>query len=217
MPYIWGIGNRVWLAFIVAVPYVGPFFTFYLGAVGHKLAWQNRRFESFQQYRDTMRRWNAWGMGAFGISATFIFFSVFLPVLNGSRGLTGTRNCTINGRMLSQAMMAYAQDHGAYPPANNWTKLVAPYHNGKEKMKLKCCAGAVFTFNKNLACFPVNQVKDPSKTGAWYEADKSGKLIYPHPNVPTPRPEADPPLMIVGFADGHSDHHTEAEVKALIW
>lgn len=156
-------------------------------------------------------------MGVFGVTAAFIFMSVFLPVLNGSRGLTGTRNCTINGRLLAQAMMAYTQDYGAYPPAENWTKLVAPYHKGKEKLRLKCCAGAVFTFNKNFSGVSVSQVKDPANTVAWYETDKAGKAIYPHPNVPTPRPEADPPLMIVGFADGRSDHQTEEDVRKLIW
>lgn len=66
VPWIWGIGNRVWIALVVFVPYIGPFFAFYLGAVGHRLAWQNRRFESFDQYRDTMRTWNTWAWASLG-------------------------------------------------------------------------------------------------------------------------------------------------------
>ena len=65
--WIWGIGNRVFLAFLVFVPIplVALGVQIYLGITGHKLAWQNRRFDSVQQYGETMKAWNMWGLIAF--------------------------------------------------------------------------------------------------------------------------------------------------------
>ncbi len=34
----------------------------YIGIQGKQLAWQSRRFDSLQQYADTMRAWNTWGL-----------------------------------------------------------------------------------------------------------------------------------------------------------
>ena len=69
---IWGIANRVYIALLVlagVIPFVGWIVqlgvAIYLGISGHELAWQNRRFESLQQFQDTMRVWNAWGLGIF--------------------------------------------------------------------------------------------------------------------------------------------------------
>lgn len=63
--WIWGIGNQVYIALLALIPFVNLVVSIYLGVVGHKLAWQKRRFASLQQYQETMRAWNAWGLGVF--------------------------------------------------------------------------------------------------------------------------------------------------------
>ncbi len=56
--WIWGIGNSVWIAFVVLV--LGLIWQIYLGVKGNELAWQNRKFESVQQFKDTQAAWSKW-------------------------------------------------------------------------------------------------------------------------------------------------------------
>ncbi len=64
--WIWGIGNSVWIAFVVLV--LGLIWQIYLGVKGNELAWQNRKFESVQQFKDTQAAWSKWGWIIFIIS-----------------------------------------------------------------------------------------------------------------------------------------------------
>jgi hypothetical protein len=66
--WIWGIGNRVWISLLGLIPCVGLIVAIYLGISGHKLAWQKRRFESLQQFQETMKAWNLWGLIIFLVS-----------------------------------------------------------------------------------------------------------------------------------------------------
>lgn len=50
-----GLDFLFWLAVIV--------YAVYICVAGRKLAWLNRRFDSQQQYHDTMATWNRWGIG----------------------------------------------------------------------------------------------------------------------------------------------------------
>lgn len=63
--WIWGIGNKTMIALLALIPCVNIFVAIWLGLSGHKLAWQNRRFDSLQQYQETMRSWNTWGLWIF--------------------------------------------------------------------------------------------------------------------------------------------------------
>lgn len=63
--WIWGIGNKTMIALLALIPCVNIFVAIWLGLSGHKLAWQNRRFDSLQQYQETMRAWNTWGLWIF--------------------------------------------------------------------------------------------------------------------------------------------------------
>ncbi|MBU0606438.1 MAG: hypothetical protein KKI08_01075 [Armatimonadetes bacterium] len=83
--WIWGIGNRVFLAFLVfiPVPLASLAVQIWLGVAGHKMAWQNRRFDSMQQYKDTMKAWNLWGLIAFIASLLLAIAYVIVVVLVG--------------------------------------------------------------------------------------------------------------------------------------
>lgn len=76
--WIWGIFNGVWISLLGLIPYVGIVICIWLGVKGHELAWQNRRFESFEQYQATMAAWDKTGLVVFIISLVFGFIIGFL-------------------------------------------------------------------------------------------------------------------------------------------
>lgn len=55
MSWIWGIGNGVWISFLVLI--LGTIWSIVLGVKGNEWAWQNRHFESIQQFKETQAAW----------------------------------------------------------------------------------------------------------------------------------------------------------------
>ncbi|HEX7364133.1 MAG TPA: serine/threonine protein kinase, partial [Dehalococcoidia bacterium] len=53
LTWIWGIGNRVWLAFIALapLPFVGLAMGILLGIKGNEWAWQCQKWDSVEQFR----------------------------------------------------------------------------------------------------------------------------------------------------------------------
>jgi hypothetical protein len=65
LSWIWGIGNKTWIAFLVFIPLVNIIMVFILGARGHQWAWQNKEWDSVEHFRKTQRTWNRWGVALF--------------------------------------------------------------------------------------------------------------------------------------------------------
>jgi len=83
--WIWGLWNHVWISLIVLVgliPYIGWPVMFivsiWLGIQGHLLAWQGGRFGSLQQFQDTMRVWNKWGLYFFWAVVVVVGMSLLM-------------------------------------------------------------------------------------------------------------------------------------------
>jgi len=72
----WGIGNSVWVSFVALV--LPLIWHIYLGVKGNELAWQNRKFESVQQFKDTQAVWSKWGWIIFIISVVANLLFMFL-------------------------------------------------------------------------------------------------------------------------------------------
>ena len=68
----------------------------YLGVNGNKLAWQNRRFDSIDQFREVRSAWNAWGIAFFIIGmiglAIFAFFVIVGLMALASIGASSGRS-----------------------------------------------------------------------------------------------------------------------------
>ena len=69
--WIWGIGNRTYIAFLMFVPLVNFVMPFVLGVKGNQWAWENESWESVEQFRRVQRRWAIAGViawiGMFGL------------------------------------------------------------------------------------------------------------------------------------------------------
>ena len=59
----WSIAHQVWIGLLCFVPYVGWVMSIVVGIKGSEWAWQNRRFDSIEQFRDVQRTWMWWGIG----------------------------------------------------------------------------------------------------------------------------------------------------------
>jgi hypothetical protein len=71
--------NRWGWFFLGFIPFVAWFVEIYLGFNGNKLAWESRRWNSFEQFQETQRIWGIWGKVFFGI------YVVYVVVLVGIR------------------------------------------------------------------------------------------------------------------------------------
>lgn len=83
--WIWGIGNKVWLALITIIallfPLTGFIMAIVLGVKGNEWAWRNKRWDSIEQFKRTQRTWTYWGIG---------LLPVFIPLfVIGLPGLLG--------------------------------------------------------------------------------------------------------------------------------
>jgi len=76
LTWIWGSGNGVWISFGALV--LGIIWSVVLGLKGNEWAWQNRRFESIEQFRETQAAWSKWGWIVLVVSAViWILMMVF--------------------------------------------------------------------------------------------------------------------------------------------
>lgn len=60
--WIWGLAHNTPLALLTFLPCVGIFMPFVLGLKGSAWAWQNKRWESVEQFRRSQRGWGLAGL-----------------------------------------------------------------------------------------------------------------------------------------------------------
>lgn len=62
LSWIWAIGNRTYLGLLGLIPYVSFIVRIWLGLKGRELAWQNKAWDSLEQFNETQRKWSMWGV-----------------------------------------------------------------------------------------------------------------------------------------------------------
>ena len=60
--WIWGIGNKVWIALLALLPFVGFIMNIVLGIKGNEWAWRNKRWNSVADFKTTQRTWAIVGL-----------------------------------------------------------------------------------------------------------------------------------------------------------
>ncbi|MDD5093888.1 MAG: zinc ribbon domain-containing protein [Dehalococcoidia bacterium] len=78
LTWIWGIGNRVWIALLCLIPYVGLVMAFVVGAKGNQWAWKSKQWDSVEQFKATQRKWAWWGLGIFLAVATLAVIAIII-------------------------------------------------------------------------------------------------------------------------------------------
>jgi hypothetical protein len=64
LSWIWGLGNRTYIALLMFVPLVNVVMPFWLGAKGSAWAWRNRGWRDVGEFRRVQRLWAIWGVVA---------------------------------------------------------------------------------------------------------------------------------------------------------
>ena len=59
LSWIWGIGNNVWISLLWFCLWI--VWSIVLGIKGNEWAWQHRRFDSLEQFKQTQALWSKWG------------------------------------------------------------------------------------------------------------------------------------------------------------
>jgi hypothetical protein len=85
LTWIWGVGNNVWISLISLfglVPYIGWIVSLammiILGLRGNEWAWQNKKWDSIEHFKNTQKRWMWWGVG---VLAAQIILAIAVSVL----------------------------------------------------------------------------------------------------------------------------------------
>jgi len=86
--WIWAIGNSVWIGLLALVPCASLIVAIVLGIKGSEWAWQQRRWESVEQFKATQRAWAIAGLIVLVIGVLFIipiFAAILFPVFVRAR------------------------------------------------------------------------------------------------------------------------------------
>ncbi len=81
--WIWGIGNSVWIAFLVFIPLLNIIWCFVLGARGNEWAWQHKKWDSIEHFKRTQHTWSKWGVILFFVSLAVYVLYVIIALLIG--------------------------------------------------------------------------------------------------------------------------------------
>lgn len=87
--WIWGLGNKTYITLTIFatllvswIPFVGPLvplgLSIWFGMKGNEWAWQNKQWESIEQFKDVQKKWTIAGVIVF-VAGTV--FSILLSVL----------------------------------------------------------------------------------------------------------------------------------------
>lgn len=89
LTWVWGIGNRVWLALLALLPtpLVGLAMAIILGVKGNEWSWQSRKWDSIEQFRRKQRIWLYWGIAA--LIAPIILIIGIILIMTGILGYYG--------------------------------------------------------------------------------------------------------------------------------
>lgn len=74
LTWIWGIGNKSYIALLGLIPILNVIMSFYLGIKGNELAWRNKGWYDIKYFKKTQKKWGICGW----IIACFIcIFALF--------------------------------------------------------------------------------------------------------------------------------------------
>jgi len=84
LSWIWGIRNKTYIAFLSVIPVVGFVMMIVLGMRGNEWAWQNKRWESVEQFQHEQKIWSTLGIR---LAKIILFLAILGYILNPFKNL----------------------------------------------------------------------------------------------------------------------------------
>lgn len=96
LTWVWAIGHSVWIGLLALISPVSLIMAIILAVKGNEWAWQNRRFESIDQFKEIQRKWGIWGL------VITIFLSIAIAVIMATVVLVSLGEARENARQASE-------------------------------------------------------------------------------------------------------------------
>lgn len=128
--WIWGIGNSTWIALLALIPYANFAMMIVLGLKGREWAWQNKHWESVEQFKKTQRNWVKWWFILMIIPAILgIISTIILVSINPSEQLNRAKDASQknNAAEILNANERYFAEYGKYPWNNSQNLIDSVY------------------------------------------------------------------------------------------
>jgi len=87
MSWIWAIAHSAWLGLVLCLV-VGIIGNIVQGVKGNEWAWQNRRWESIQQFKDTQRVWVIWGLALIALGVVIAIISAVIGAMGAAAAIS---------------------------------------------------------------------------------------------------------------------------------
>ncbi len=84
MNWIWAIGNSTWIGLLALIPYVGFIMAIVLGVKGNEWAWQNRRWNSIEEFQAQQKTWAIVGWVFFGLAVALVIIIMIVGASSNS-------------------------------------------------------------------------------------------------------------------------------------
>ena len=75
LTWVWGVRNRVWFSFLALIPLFGFIAAIILGFRGREWSWEHGKWQDFESFKKSQRRWDLAGIIVFIIAILLIVFS----------------------------------------------------------------------------------------------------------------------------------------------
>lgn len=85
LTWIWSVGNKTWIGLLALFGPLAFIMAIVLGIKGNEWAWQNRKFESVEQFKNVQRTWARIGLILFVIPIVGILLAMVLVSMNAAR------------------------------------------------------------------------------------------------------------------------------------
>jgi len=209
LPWLWAIAHSTWIGLLSFIPVVGFFMRFFLGFRGNELGWKNRKFTSFEQFKNVQKTWMTAGLivSLLGCATFPITSAIFFPVFARARENARRSSCQQNLKSIALATIIYTNSNNeAFPNTKSdeeFKKIVSNSVGTGSIEPFECPSETTkgtndYVYNKKLAGLKLEDVKDPANTPMLW--DKESTNHFEGRNI--------------AFADGHIKWYREADAQA---
>ncbi len=165
---------------------------FVMGFKGNEWAWQNKRFNSLEEFKRVQTMWGWIGaviQGVLVLPVFFLFLLPILPVFGRAHSNALRTSSQSNLKQIGLATIEFSQDHNETFPTGRtiaeWKTATLPYSK-LEDLYVSPSTKEPYSVNPSLSGLSLAQLAEPATTPMFYE-----------------KKEDDLGGHNIGFTDGH--------------